>query len=128
MVPPKRYSKQRAAVLEAVQESDPHPTAEMIYETVRNQIHNISLGTVYRNLNVLSEEGKIREVVFNDNTKRYEECSEDHYHCICSECGVIKDIPIPSAEFISPVTHQIEGFTVSSHRLELYGLCTDCQK
>ncbi|MBS1272282.1 MAG: Peroxide-responsive repressor PerR [Candidatus Marinimicrobia bacterium] len=87
MVPTKRYSRQRAAVLKAVQESENHPTAEMIFETVREKIPNVSLGTGYRNLSVLTDEGKIREIIFDDNVKRYEDYMQEHYHCICTECA-----------------------------------------
>ncbi|MCF7805748.1 MAG: transcriptional repressor [Candidatus Marinimicrobia bacterium] len=128
MVPAKRYSRQRAAILEVVKSASNHPTAEMVYEQVRESIPNISLGTVYRNLRVLTEEEKIREVVFDDNIKRYEDYMEQHYHCICTECGKIQDIPGASDSVIQAIQTNIPDFDISSHRLELYGTCDECQE
>jgi len=127
MVAQKRYSRQRAAVLKTVQESDNHPTAEMVYEAVREEIPNVSLGTVYRNLSFLTEERKIREIVFDDNVKRYEDFMEEHYHCICTRCGNIQDVPVQSDELIEALGKQISDFQISSHRLELYGVCEECR-
>jgi len=121
-----RYSRQREAVYNSVVQSHEHPTAELIFEDVRRNIPNISLGTVYRNLKYLVEKGKIREVVLDDNVSRYDGNVADHYHCICTECGEIQDISIEASSLIGDIASKIKHFTITSHKLEFYGVCDKC--
>ncbi len=127
MTPRKRYSKQREKILEAVRESQAHPTAEVVYETVREEIPSLSLGTVYRNLNLLTDEGKIREVILDDNIKRYDGNLNDHYHCICDACGRIYDISLNAQPLLNELARQIEDFRVDSHKIEFRGICEQCE-
>jgi len=128
MTPPKRYSRQREKILEAVRTATVHPTAEMVYETVREEIPNLSLGTVYRNLNLLTEEGKISEVVLEDNIKRYDGNTDDHYHCICESCGRIFDVSLDAEPLVNELAEQIRDFTIDSHKIEFYGHCENCSE
>jgi len=84
MEPSVRYSRQREAVLEAVRSASDHPTAEAIYQEVRKTIPNISLGTVYRNLNFLTSEGKIREITITASVNHVAPLST--YHWILNLC------------------------------------------
>lgn len=126
MTPRKRYSKQREEILEAVRNSQVHPTAERIYEEVREEIPSLSLGTVYRNLNLLTDEGKIREVILDDNIKRYDGNLDDHYHCICNSCGRIYDVSLDAGPLLDELANQIENFKVESHEIEFHGTCDEC--
>ncbi|MCF7805750.1 MAG: transcriptional repressor [Candidatus Marinimicrobia bacterium] len=121
-----RYSRQREAILVAVEGTKRHPTAEWVYETVRKQIPNISLGTVYRNLNYLVKKGQIREVILDDNITRYDGNRSKHFHCVCEECGTIYDVAMDTDEFVENLSGSLESFTVNSHKLEMYGICQDC--
>ena len=122
----RRYSKQREAVLQAVMRADVHPTAEWVYETVREDLPNISLGTVYRNLKLLTDEGRLQEVVLDDNVTRYDGNTSEHYHCICERCGKILDVDLDADEAFAELTEQINDFSVLDHNLEFYGLCEKC--
>ena len=126
MTPSKRYSKQREKILEAVKHSEEHPTAEMVYEKVRQVLPKVSLGTVYRNLNLLTEEGRVRELILEDNVKRYDGNLTDHYHCICKSCGDIIDISFESDEILRNLSSRINNFQIDDHKIEFYGQCEDC--
>ena len=85
-------SKQRNLILSIINESNDHPTANEIYEISKKTIPNISLGTVYRNLNLLVEHGMIKTVKTNDNMERYDKIFNKHNHFICNKCNKVYDI------------------------------------
>lgn len=127
MTPRKRYSKQRESVLNAARNLPGHPTAKEIFATVRWEIPNVSLGTVYRNLNVLAEDGRIREFTVDDNIKRYDSNLDEHYHCICKECGRIYDKDLSCLSTLEELTRHLTDFEVQDYKLECFGICSDCQ-
>ncbi|MBS1272280.1 MAG: Peroxide-responsive repressor PerR [Candidatus Marinimicrobia bacterium] len=122
-----RYSKQREAIFNVVMSTDTHPTAEWVYETVREELSSISLGTVYRNLNYLVRKRKIRELNLADDVARYDGNKATHFHYICTECNTIYDMDYEAGDFIESVSERLPGFTVNSHKLELYGTCQQCE-
>ncbi len=119
-----RSSRQRDAVLEVLRASYDHPTADMIFERVREDIPNISLGTVYRNLGQLKDEGFITVVESSDTKVHYEGNLTDHIHFLCKKCHNITDIfcesEIPSA--LSDM-----GYEVQSQKTVYYGVCKNCR-
>jgi Fe2+ or Zn2+ uptake regulation protein len=120
-----RSSKQRDAVLEVLQKSCDHPTADVIYERVKEIIPNISLGTVYRNLSTLIESGEIISVETSDKCVFYDGFIKDHAHFVCKECKNIFDFELPT----SAKEHLAgDGFDVSYERLVCYGTCKNCLK
>ncbi len=122
-----RKSKQREAILRVLKRTSSHVTADWVYEQVRKEIPNISLGTVYRNLKSLKQEGKILELDLAGTVSRFEANAQNHYHFRCEQCGRIFDVDEPvNGEFDERVTRKT-GFKVSNHRLEFRGLCKDCQ-
>ena len=123
----RRATKQRAAILEALRDNRTHPTADQIYDTVRQQISNISKGTVYRNLQVLREDGAISELNLNGTLSRYEEKQDKHYHFRCDKCGRVFDLDDPVNIEIDKRVSARTGFKVSHHQTEFRGLCKDCQ-
>ena len=88
----RRETKQRKAILNVLRRTDSHPTADRIYDEVRKVIPNISKGTVYRNLKILREGGKISELNLNGTVSRYEGNNENHYHFRCEKCGRVFDL------------------------------------
>ena len=84
-----RNSKQRDLILNIINASYCHPTAEAIYEKARSEIPNISLGTVYRNLDLLYSLGSIRRINLENSTYRYDRAWDNHAHLVCSKCGDI---------------------------------------
>jgi Fe2+ or Zn2+ uptake regulation protein len=121
-----RNSKQRQAILNVLKGTRSHPTADWIYEQVRKEIPNISLGTVYRNLKLMKEEGGILNLEIG-SLNRFDGNSQNHYHFMCEKCGRVFDIDEPiDAEIDERVAHKT-SFLVRYHRLEFHGLCLDCQ-
>ena len=119
-----RSSKQRDAVLNVLKSSCDHPTADVIYERVKEIIPNISLGTVYRNLGQLHDEGIITVVESSDKKVHYEGNLEDHIHFLCKKCDVITDV------FCKPETPSVfneMGYEVEKQKTVYYGLCKACR-
>ena len=121
-----RKSKQKQAVLRVLNDTNVHPTAKWIYEEVRKEIPDISLGTVYRNLKLLKREGRILELDFT-TFGRFNGNIHSHYHFRCERCGGIFDVDEPVDRVMDDRVAQKMGFKVTHHRLEFRGLCKDCQ-
>jgi Fe2+ or Zn2+ uptake regulation protein len=124
----RRETKQREAILKALRNTRSHPTADQIYDEVRKNIPNISKGTVYRNLQVLQDDGAITELKLNDTLSRYEVKQESHYHFRCEKCGRVSDIDMPVNIELDQQVEKRTGLKISYHQLEFRGLCKDCQK
>ncbi len=122
-----RKSKQKETILRLVKGMTSHPTADYVYEEVRREIPNISLGTVYRNLRLLQQEGKILELGLAGTISRFDGNVQDHYHFRCEQCGRIFDVDEPVDVESNGRVSRKTGFKVSNHRLEFRGLCKDCQ-
>lgn len=121
-----RKSKQKQAVLRVLNGTTSHPTAKWIYEEVRQEIPDISLGTVYRNLKLLKREGKILELDFT-TLGRFDGNIYNHYHFRCERCGGMFDVDGPVDRLMDDRIAQKTGFNITHHRLEFRGLCKDCQ-
>ena len=120
-----RYSHQRELIRKNVKERFDHPTADMIYETVREAEPTISLGTVYRNLKQLSEDSSIDTLETVDKKIHYDGRTEPHIHFICTECNNIFDFLVPS-HIPKEITES--GFSVDSEKCVYYGACSACKK
>ncbi|MCC3144735.1 transcriptional repressor [Halanaerobium sp. Z-7514] len=123
-----RMTKQRKAILKVLKHTDSHPTADWIYEKVREEIPNISLGTVYRNLNVLAELGKINVLDYGSNQSRYDGKSDHHYHFHCEKCGNVYDLEIDLGTNLNNKINEETQFIAENHRLEFSGICHECQQ
>ena len=123
----RRDTKQREAILNILRKTRSHPTADQIYDEVRKDIFNISKGTVYRNLQVLEEDGIISVLNINGTQSRYEVKQEGHYHFRCEKCGRVFDLDEPIDKELEERISRKTGFTVSHHQTEFRGLCKDCQ-
>lgn len=122
-----RETRQRALIYEIVASTDAHPTADWIYERARLALPRLSLGTVYRNLQVLAREGKIRAIDAWGKTTRYDADLSTHYHVVCLACGAIRDVPRPPGEDARLARlFSLPGFSITGHRLEFHGLCVSC--
>jgi len=107
--------------------SEDHPRADWVYDQVRQEIPNISMGTVYRNLKSLVKSGDIRQLDIADGTTRFDGNTDNHYHFRCEECGHIFDLDEPVDQAISERVAENTGFKVYRQRMELIGLCNACQ-
>src|SRR5262245_23924240 len=123
---PRRSTRQRRLVYEAVMGTDTHPTAEWVYEAVRRVLPRVSLGTVYRNLQVLVGEGRLKSFTRAGRT-RYDGDLEVHDHFSCDRCGLLMDIPRAAEALSSERRLKAKGYVVSERVLEYHGLCRSCR-
>ena len=126
---PSRNTRQRAIVYEIVASTPIHPTADWIYARARRRIPRISMGTVYRNLQVLEEAGRIRSIDSAGRATRYDADLSEHDHFLCALCGGIFDIERRGA-VEPPAARRLrgKGFNVTGHRTELLGACPECSR
>ena len=122
----RRETRQRRIVRNAVQTHHDHPCAEQIYEDVNAIDSRISRGTVYRNLNCLSEERVICHVRV-PGADRYDSRTDRHYHMICMKCGTVIDVPMNYRNEIDLQIEEETGYRVNRHRIIVEGLCPDCR-
>lgn len=122
----KKYSKQRELILRAVQDSTSHPTADEVYTQIRQKCPTISLGTVYRNLNLLSDHFLIRKISMPNTSDRFDGRLDEHYHMTCSRCGRVFDAVLPAMEEVAQKTLTATGFTVTGIHLIISGICRQC--
>ncbi|HCU08774.1 MAG TPA: transcriptional repressor [Clostridiales bacterium] len=122
-----RNTKQRQMILDAVQTRLDHPTADQIYLDVRTIDKRISRGTVYRNLNVLTGQGKISHVKL-PQTDRFEADAKLHYHLICTKCGAVCDAPLPYQKELDEMASAHTDYQILRHRTFFEGICPACQK
>ena len=123
---PRRNTKQRQLVLDAVRSRHDHPTADEIYLAVREADEHISRGTVYRNLNLLATEGEIQAVHVKGGD-RFDLRCDRHAHVVCRECGKVMDAPLPYDDRLDEKLASDTGYVISSHMTTFLGLCPDCQ-
>lgn len=122
-----KYSRQRELILETLRKCTDHPTAEEIYAKAKQEMASISLGTVYRNLNLLTEMGKIRKLESAGNTSvRYDGRNDEHCHLVCTSCGTITDVGLGMFNQIDKTVEQETGFSVTEHGIVLKGICATC--
>lgn len=121
-----RYSHQRERIYQYLLASKEHPSAERIYNDLREEIQGLSLGTVYRNLKLLEELGKVRRVASFQNTERYDAVCGDHVHFLCTGCGCVSDVMDADAEAIRVTIPLKNGYRIAKFDLTLTGLCPDC--
>lgn len=121
-------TRQRQVILEELGKTKSHPTADEIYEMVRRRLPSISLGTVYRNLEVMSRSGIIRKLELGGTRKRFDAKPEDHYHVCCVNCGRLDDIPFKPILNIEAAFGNVCNYQVIGHQLVLTGLCPNCEK
>ena len=119
----KRYSRQRELIYQCLQEMKVHPTAEMIYQTLKPDHPKLSLGTVYRNLNQLADWGLIIRMPFH--VERYDADLSPHAHFCCEGCGRVFDLPMPEGEDMTPFCAE-HGFHLRREARLFYGRCLAC--
>ena len=121
-----RMTRQRQVILEEVRKIKTHPSADEVYEIVRKRLPRISLGTVYRNLEMLTETGDIQKLEAGGSPKRFDGNPDDHYHARCIRCDRIVDAHLEIDLKINGELSDETGFKISGHKLEFVGLCPSC--
>lgn len=121
----KRYSRQRELIYQRLMDTDKHPTAEMIYNWIKPEHPTLSLGTVYRNLNLLADEGIIMRMPFP--VERYDANTEPHSHFQCKKCGGVYDLECVEYNGKLDETVSLQsGHLVEHHDLVFFGTCLNC--
>lgn len=123
-----RITHQREVILEEIRKVNSHPTADEVYEMVRKRLPRISLGTVYRNLEILSTWGLIQKIGPVSSQKRFDGNTKSHYHIRCINCGRVEDAPIEPVENLENHIRDLSDYSIIRHRLEFIGICPECSK
>src|SRR5210317_1294800 len=119
-------TRQRKVILEELCKVDTHPSADEVYEMVRKRLPRISLGTVYRNLEILSEKGEIQKLELGCTLKRFDGIAENHYHIRCPQCDRVVDAPEDVEVAVNHDLKNATKFKIIGHKLEFIGICPDC--
>ena len=125
---PYRRSRQRERMLELLKSTEAHPTANWIYSKLRREFPDLSVGTVYRNIGILVEQGLISRIAFGSTFDRLDAKTTPHYHLICEKCGSIADLEVPPDNRLNALPGKSLGFQVHRHEIEFYGFCSICMK
>ncbi len=121
-----KHSRQRECIKEFLANRFDHPTAETIYLNVRKDFPNISLGTVYRNLSLLTEHGQIRKLSTGVGPDRFDGNTAPHYHVLCTKCGSVLDLKMENIDHINTLAGtQFEG-EIQGHVAYFFGKCPNC--
>ena len=126
LTPQMRLTTQRQIILEELGKVKTHPTANEVYDMVRKRLPRIGLGTVYRNLELMSETGIILKLEVGGTQKRFDATVDPHYHIRCLSCGRVNDIEIPVMEEINKTAAEISQYQVLGHHIEFSGICGEC--
>lgn len=121
-----RQTRQRAAILNLLQNTETHPTADWVYQEVRKTLPRISLGTVYRTLDALCQEGLVKALPLDSRKRRFDGNPGAHAHIVCMICEQVADVDAPMHPDVIETVAQATGFEVRQHRLEWYGICPQC--
>jgi Fe2+ or Zn2+ uptake regulation protein len=124
----RRKSKQRERIYELIKSSMTHPTAQWVYENLKKEIPSLSLGNVYRNIKILSEQGRIIYREFGNGIEHFDATTEMHYHFICEECKIISDFSMPTQEIITKKARKMSKHLINGHTIQFFGICDECNK
>ena len=124
-----KHFKKRDAILACLRQTDVHPSADWVYNRLKPEYPDLSLGTVYRNLTLFKEQGLISSLGTVSGVERFDGNTAPHVHHVCTSCGAVTDLH--RLEIPAGLTAEAEsktGCQVSSCQLTFYGMCTACQK
>ncbi len=116
-------TKQRLLIYKIVSESCCHPTAEMVYEQAKSALPSIALGTVYRNLNLMVEDGEIRRICIPGEPDRFDKTLAPHGHMLCVRCGKVIDFPVDA---LDRNIEECTGAQILSCNVSMQVICVDC--
>lgn len=123
-----KYSRQREAIKEYLTSTLAHPTADTVYMHVKEEFPNISLGTVYRNLNLLADLGEAAKIITPDGGVRFDSHTHPHYHFCCKSCSKVIDMDMDTLGELNELASKNFNGYIDSHTILFYGICGDCIK
>lgn len=121
-----KYSRQREVIKDFLCTRKDHPTADIVYMNVRLQYPNISLGTVYRNLTLLSDMGEILRLRVGDGVDHFDADTSPHNHFVCTKCGSVIDLEMENIDYITEIAAKNFNGRIEGHTTYFYGICGDC--
>ncbi len=124
----RKHSKQRDMIMDFLMTRKDHPTAETVYLNVRELNPRISLGTVYRNLTLLAENGEILRISMGENMDRFDADTSPHYHFICDDCGSVIDLDMEDIDYVTDVAAKRFRGKIAGHVTYFHGTCEKCTK
>ena len=124
----RRFSRQRQMVLDVVKNRTKHPTADKVYEILKEDHPEISLGTVYRNLNLLAEMGEISRVETSSVKDHFDGNQHPHAHFVCRKCGGVFDLNLDISQLLQSAKGVEGSFQVEDCKVLVQGVCEDCLK
>lgn len=122
----RRMTKQRRIIVEELKKVTSHPTADQLHQMVRKRLPSISIATVYRNLELLSDGGVILKMDVAGTQRRFDGNPNNHYHIRCCRCGRVDDVHMEHLASIEETAQRTCGYTVLFHRVEFTGICPEC--
>lgn len=122
-----KYSRQRESIKQCLASRYDHPTAETVYLSIKEEFPNISLGTVYRNLSLLSDLGEIQKITTGVGPDRFDGNPAPHYHFLCKGCGCVMDIKLDNQYDLNEKASSVFPGEIEGHRIQFYGTCPDCK-
>ena len=122
-----RQTDARRIILEELQDLTSHPTADDVYDMVRKRIPRVSLGTIYRNLEILSENGQIQKLEGGGTQRRFDGNTGNHYHLRCVVCGRVMDLPTQPLQEIERAVFKLVDYEIHRYKLDLVGVCPSCK-
>ena len=123
-----RMTHQREVILDEIKKSTTHPTADELYEKIKKKLPRISLATVYRNLDIMSEAGLINKLEISGRQKRFDWDLDQHDHIYCVQCHRVDNIDLGSKKQVTLPDDINHGYHVSGCRVEFFGICPKCHK
>lgn len=123
-----KYSRQREALLRILKNTRSHPSADWLYNELREEFPSISLGTVYRNLALLTDNGAIKRITTGSGKEHFDGFTDEHSHFVCTRCDSIYDITLSSAEKLNEEVEKRLDAKVDDSSLLFYGVCSKCKK
>jgi Fur family peroxide stress response transcriptional regulator len=124
----KRYSRKRDAILDAIRQTDTHPTAEWIYAKLKPEFPDLSLATVYRNIKDFASDGEISSLGTINSKEHFDGNITPHSHFICDECGSVFDVSLPEDCGLASYESDIPFGKVTGHTVTFHGVCNQCLK
>jgi Fur family peroxide stress response transcriptional regulator len=122
----RKFSRKREAIMEAIQSTRCHPTAQWVYEQLKPRIPDLSLGTVYRNINLFMREGRLISVGVLNGEEHFDAFTAPHPHFVCERCGKVFDLPCPCGEAPVSFAEDTGGFLPDFRKTVFYGICPEC--
>jgi len=123
-----RSSRQRKRLLELLCSTEIHPTASWLYDHLKKEFPNLSLGTIYRNLSILIDQGIVKKISASSTFDRFEAKTTPHHHLICTKCRKIIDFEEKVFPAINEEIRRSTDFDIEGYRIDFFGICRECQK